>query len=266
MIINMKIAASDFLNTRPLIQGLERVGERLILESPFQCAESLERGEVDFALIPSIEYSRIEGLCIVPGISISSLGPVQSVILFLKKDLRAIKTIAVDERSRTAYNLLKILAKKVFQIEPVYETMAPDLDTMLSQSDGALLIGDQALIEGCRFGGAKIDLGEAWFQFTQLPFTFAFWAGRRTPVTGAVEKFQQAKEEGIRLCPQIARSTNHQVLSEDFVLNYLTRYICFGWSEAHERGLKLFFEWTHAYGYIEKTPELRFYECYSPTL
>src|SRR5574341_1044561 len=257
----LKIAVTDFLNARPLIYGLEKSGAKLFCQSPRDCAQALEHGEVDFALLPSIEYARMNALSIIPGISISSMGPVKSVLLFLKKELSQIQRIAVDQRSRTAASLLKILAHEFFKISPECFEFSPILERRSLEDDAALLIGDHALKEVASFEGSVIDLGEVWDQWTGLPFTYAFWAGRDREIDcETLSRFYEAKEMGTGLRPQIARETVVDRLDSHSILDYLTKNICYDWSFRHEKGLKLFYELAFKNGLIERIPELRFYD------
>jgi len=257
----MKIAVTDFINARPLIQGFAERGVHLMFDSPRGCAQALENGKVDFALIPSIEYVRMEGISIVPGISISSMGPVRSVLLFLKKEISRIQNVAVDQRSRTAASLLKILAKEFFKINPAYSEFSPILEVQSLKDDAALVIGDHALKEVASFKGSVIDLGEVWGQWTGLPFTYAFWVGReRDTDSETLSKFYEAKEMGIRFRSQIAREANIDGLEYPSILDYLTKNICYDWSSLHEKGLKLFYELAFRCNLINSIPHLRFYE------
>jgi chorismate dehydratase len=127
---------------------------------------------------------------IIPDLAIASRGPVASVALFTSRDMRDVRSIALDTSSRTSVALTRIMCARVFGIEPVFEPHGPDLPSMLERADAALLIGDNALFLGggpVRVGhGArerivdvqKIDLGASWTSATGLPFVYAFWAGR----------------------------------------------------------------------------------------
>jgi chorismate dehydratase len=254
----MKIAVTDFINARPLIQGFAERGVQLMFDSPRGCAQALENGTVDFALLPSIEYARMDGISIIPGICVSSIGPVKSVLLFLKKELSQIRNIAVDQRSRTAAALLKILARELFKINPEYLEISPS--TQSPSSDAALVIGDHALKEVSNFKGQVIDLGEVWGQWTQLPFTYAFWVGREASINPeCLAKFYEVKENGMLLRFQIAQETLIDGLGSHEILDYLTKNICYDWSSFHEKGLKLFYEMAFRNHLINRIPDLRFF-------
>lgn len=256
----MKIAASDFLNAQPLIYGLEEPDFSLRLASPKDCAQALSQNEVDIALIPSIEYAKMDNLWVVPDVCISSEGPVCSVLLFLKKQPFETQTIAVDERSRTALTLLKILERHYFESSFQYAQAAADLKVMLQTHDGALLIGDQALKASLDFDGVVIDLGKAWQELTELPFTYAFWAGKNENVArNALIQLIEAKERGLHKIETIAKIHSGEFPLQ-FLLDYLTKNICYDWSLAHEKGLKLFYEMAFRQRLISKIPEIKFYD------
>ena len=54
----IRLGAVSYLNTRPLVHGLERADRRFSLrfDVPARCADLLHANEVDLGLIPSIEY------------------------------------------------------------------------------------------------------------------------------------------------------------------------------------------------------------------
>ena len=60
----LRVSVVEFLNTAPLVWGFTEgplAGKyELSFTVPSQCAEALRRGEADVAIIPSIEYQRID--------------------------------------------------------------------------------------------------------------------------------------------------------------------------------------------------------------
>ncbi len=256
----MKIAASDFLNAKPLTYGLANKDMVMTFASPNACAQALAKGEVDIAMIPSIEYARIKNLSIVPDAVISSKGAVKSVLLFLKGNLSEAQTIAVDPRSKTGFALLKVLEQNYFQRSFKYEVTTQGFDKLLELYDGVLLIGDQALKQSLNFKGQVIDLGQAWQELTNLPFTYAFWAGRSDDIDEtSLIRLIKSKKRGQANIQKIARESVLEI-NEDFVLSYLTQNICYDWTSEHEAGLRLFYEMAFREHLIPKLPDLRWYE------
>ena len=110
-----KIGAVSYLNTKPLVAGLERraTDYELIFDLPSRLADQLARGDLDVALIPVIEAAAHPEYTIVSDACIACHGPVWSVKLFSKVPIAEIKTLALDEGSRTSRALTRIfLANK----------------------------------------------------------------------------------------------------------------------------------------------------------
>ena len=139
--------------------------------------------EIDVGLIPSIESLRGPGpYAIVPGPAVTSRGPVASVAIYTRRELRDIRTIAMDTSSRTSVALSTIMLRRRFHADAEPVPMAPDLDAMLARADAALIIGDIALFLDERASGArKVDLGEEWTAINVHGFI------GDTPITSAAE-------------------------------------------------------------------------------
>lgn len=203
----LRLGAVSYLNVRPLVAGLDRDPDVAIrFDVPSVCARLLGEGAIDLGMVPSITWLDRPGDRIVPGVCIGSDGPVGSVALFTRRDMREARTVALDASSRTSAALVRILCRQQFAIDPVFLTQPPDVLAMLSIADAALLIGDPALfLDHERLGLQKIDLGELWTSMTGLPFVWAFWSGRAgaaTPTT--VDRLQAAAAQGQRSLDAIA--------------------------------------------------------------
>jgi chorismate dehydratase len=77
----LRISLVDFLNARPLTWGLLHQpppGVSVSRDVPSECADKLARGEADVGLIPSIEYQRIPGLRVIPGLGIAASSEVRA--------------------------------------------------------------------------------------------------------------------------------------------------------------------------------------------
>ena len=82
----IRVGAVSYLNAKPLYYRLCEIAPdvRLSMDVPSRLAEQLAAGELDVALIPSVEYLRGagRGYEIIPGFAIAARGPVRSVKLF----------------------------------------------------------------------------------------------------------------------------------------------------------------------------------------
>lgn len=252
----------SFLNTRPLVHALES-GDilhsfDLLYDVPSRCAERLHQGETDIALIPSIEIPRArESYNMVPGIGIASFGPVQSVVLVLKKDPAEVRTLALDANSRASSVLCQIVFEKVYGHRPEVFESPPDLKQMLDRSDAALLIGDSALgLDPRKY--RLLDLGEAWSELTGLPFVYACWTGRPGSAgPDEVKWLTEAKALGVGMISEIARVwAASNLYTSEFYEAYLTRRISYDVGEREREGLRLFYEYAFELGLINRIPQV----------
>jgi len=182
----LRISAISYLNTAPLMWDFEHGESRQKLQEQFDvtytipsaCATALREGAADIGIIPVAAYATIPGLVILPGVAIAALNAVRSILLVSRKHLDEVKTVALDTSSMTSVALCKVLLAKWLGGAREYQSMAPDLETMLDSCDAALLIGDPALLIQRTSYSTVIDLAEEWRKHTGKPFVFAFWAVR----------------------------------------------------------------------------------------
>ena len=261
--MSVRLRAVSYLNTRPLTFSLENnPAFELSYSVPSVCAADLEAGRADLGLIPSIEYARSrEPYCIVPDVAIVSRGEVLTVRLFWRGDLGRVKRIALDTSSRTAAALLHILLREKFRLAPEFADAGPSLGAMLEIADAALLIGDP-VFQFLDTDLDSMDLGQAWTEFSGLPFVYAFWAGRSGVVdSGHVLALKEARLAGEEQAAAIARLyCRDSAGSAEFYERYLTDNISFDLGETEIEGLHTFYRLAQRHGMIEAVPALRFYE------
>ena len=258
----VRLGAVSYLNTRPLVHGLEQSARfSLRFDVPARCAELLHANEVDLGLIPSIEYPGHD-YRIVPDVSIASDGPVASVAIFSKVPTERIQSIALDTSSRTSVALLRVLCARWFEIEPRLVSMAPDLDRMIRECDAALVIGDNALfVDHEALGLEKIDLGEEWIGMTGLPFVYAFWAGRPGVISGAdITALQSARDRGLAATASIGRQLfpTHPAKAER-ADRYLRENVKYALGEPEIAGLRRFYALAAEVGVLTALETPRFY-------
>ena len=171
----LRIGCVRYLNARPLIHGWP--GE-VVLDHPAALCAQIARGELDVALVSSFEFLRNPIYWIVDGISISSAGPVYSVVVAHRGEISQVEEIELDPAAETSVNLLRcVLAER--RLKPrLAERGAPAaLGLARSRPSRAqLLIGDQAIRFRQKHPEYRFwDLGEEWKQIVDLPFVFALW-------------------------------------------------------------------------------------------
>jgi chorismate dehydratase len=172
---DLRIGCVKYANARPLIDGWPGP---VLLDHPAALCDLLSRGELDVALVSSFEFLRDPIYKIVDGASISSVGPVYSVVVAHERNLADVREIALDPASRTSVHLLRCVLREL-QLEPA-TVSASTMASQLSIVSARLLIGDQAIRfrqeNGTRYN--YLDLGEEWTGITSLPFVYALWLVR----------------------------------------------------------------------------------------
>lgn len=253
--MSLVLSCVAFLNALPYVEGLRRLPEpsrpRLFLDPPFRCAERLSRGEVDAALIPSIELARIEGAAAAGDFGIASRHEVRSVLLLARRPLSEIDEVAVDSNSRTSVALLRVLLARVHGIRPRLISMPPAAGPMLDRCGAALLIGDAALTAS-RSGLRAHDLASMWNKLTGMPFVFALWAARdEKKGATAAGILGRALEQGLAVLPEAAAgAASSSGLRREEILDYLTSNIHFRLGTEEKRSLDLFLALCHEEGVI----------------
>jgi chorismate dehydratase len=256
----LRLFVVDFLNAWPLTWGLREdlPGVEVERGTPARCADALARGEADAGLLPVAAWARIPGLRIVPGLSVSCRGPVASVLLLARRPWRQVRTVALDASSRTSSELARLVMAWE-GIEARTREAPPDLAAMLEEAEGALLIGDPAL-QADLSGLKVIDLGEAWWRRTGLPFVFAFWAVREgVDLAGRQSLLQDSAREGMRRRDDLVRHGAATLgLGEERVRTYLSENVRYDLGEPEREGLERFFGEMHRAGRLDGRPALRF--------
>ncbi len=244
-----RIGAVSFLNTVPLIHGLEgREDLRLLRDLPGKLADRLYEGQIDVGLIPVVEYLRGVGGDIVPGICIGAEGPVRSVKVFSKTPIEDAKTIAVDRGSRSSVALLRILLAELFDHRPDLHTVKPRTEDPFADHDSVLVIGDRAM-QIPHEGLMTYDLSSMWYEMTGLPFVFAAWVlsesysepASKPQRSELIELLQAAKADGVEHLHALAREMDgREGLSAVELEQYWRESIRYDMGERELAGLERF--------------------------
>jgi chorismate dehydratase len=242
----LRVGAVNYLNTKPLIERLTDFAPNieLSLDLPSRLADQLAAGELDVGLIPVVEFFRGAGYSFVPNVAIGSRGPVLSVTLFSKVPWEQIRTVALDEGSRTSAALTQILLRKRYGVRSLVQPLPNDASADNLTTDAVLLIGDRAMracLPGYRFA---YDLGEEWTAWTGLPMVFAVWAVRGGVELGEAEAaFHKAKEYGLANAGAIAqREAAALGLDPGFCRRYLSNILRYDLGAAELAGMRKFRE------------------------
>lgn len=263
----LRIGAVSYLNSKPLIEDLAELARdtELILDVPSRLADDLSAGELDVALIPSVEVLRDAEYEIISDACVATHGPVLSVKLFSRVPVGQIRTLALDEGSRTSATLARILLAERFGVRPETELLPLGFSTEDTSADSVLLIGDRAMKPPQERFMASWDLGEEWTQWTGLPFVFAMWAARRDCELGDVEEsLCLSRDRGVDRIADIARREAPKLgVTEELAHDYLAHNLHFTLGSAERAGLRLFQELAVKLGLAPEGVDLVFRHCLS---
>jgi chorismate dehydratase len=263
----IRVGAVSYLNTKPLIYRLEQLAPQaeIVLDYPSRLADALSVGELDVALIPSIEFVHDPGYTIVSDACIGCQGPVLSVKLFFRVPPERVRTLALDEGSRTSAVLAQILLAERFGVRPRLQPLPLGCSLADSSADAVLLIGDRAIHSPPGPFAAVWDLGDEWRRFAELPFVFAMWVAREgVDLAGVDLALSEARDAGVAHLELIAAAEAAPLgLSQPECLGYLRDNLHFRLGEDELRGLAKYYEYAARHDLAPAGVELDFYDCKS---
>ena len=221
----LRIGSVSYLNAKPLIYGLDEAEDvELRLDVPSRLVAGLRDARYDVALLPVIDYQRLENLCLVPSGGIGCDGSTLTVRIFSKKPIEQIKSLACDTDSHTSVALARVIFGERYGRCPEFVDLVHGDDRPV---DARLLIGDKVVCEEPPGFDHQIDLGHAWKELTGLPFVFAIWTARKGVDLGDLpQRLERARAEGLAHVDElIERYAIPRGWPAGMALQYLTVYL-----------------------------------------
>lgn len=174
-----------------------------------------------------------------------------------------IKTLALDEGSRTSCALVRVLLDRQFGVHPVCSPLSIHDDWRTAQSDAVMIIGDRAMKANDPEFPFVWDLGEAWSQWTGKPFVFAVWAARSDADLDRLDRvLSLSRDCGVRELSRIAADQAPIYdLSDDECLRYLRENLHFNLGVEEKSGMDLFFQNAAELLLIPQLFQLQFHDC-----
>ncbi len=259
----IKLGRISYTNAWPIFHHFDpsalSVPTELHSDMPATLNRKLRAGEIDMAAISSYAYGiSSDSYYLLPNLSVSSFGRVQSILLFLKSPLEKVihGKIALTTTSATSVNLLKIIMEKFYGGKPTYEDAEPSLEKMLENADAALLIGDHAIRASWTNHGYRVlDLGEVWNVWTGQWMTYALWAvhmetAHRYPeaISGIYEGLIESKHQSSRdIAPVITKALSQIGGTSEYWHHYFSN-LCHDFGPEQQKGLQLYFRYAKELG------------------
>jgi chorismate dehydratase len=243
----LRIGCVKYLNARPLIRGWPT---DVVLDHPSALCARLSRGELDIALVSSFEFLRNPIYRIVDGISISSDGPVYSVVLAHIGELSDVEQIELDPAAETSGNLLRCLLGEL-KLQPRFvatSTSSP------AKGTARLLIGDQAI----RFRQEHAnrfqfwDLGEQWKKLVGLPFVYALWLVRPEVAhpKSIADRLRALRDKNLANMDKLI--ADEKEFDRSFCDRYYRQHLRFSFGEREKEGLRAFHQLCQKHDLLPK--------------
>tara|TARA_B000000477_G_scaffold119826_1_gene120643 strand:- start:251 stop:1054 length:804 start_codon:yes stop_codon:yes gene_type:complete len=251
------IGRVSFSNCDPIFDGIDPKWT-ILSAPPAWLTGHIMRRDCIAAPIPSADYaSNSDELMLLPDIGIVSNGKVGSVLLFGNRPIENMRDIALPTDSSTSKVLLSWIVKNR-GLDPKFIETGPDINSMLEKCDGALLIGDRAILASISHPElVRMDLGAEWTKVTGLPMVFGVFVARRDSSkdilrhahSEMIKQVELFENDQIWRSSVISRTAKKLGFPEDRVADYFRSEVRNRMSQDDIDGLLLFLE--EACGMVE---------------
>lgn len=251
------IGRVSFSNCDPIFDGIDPKWT-ILSAPPAWLTGHIMRRDCIAAPIPSADYaSNSDELMLLPDIGIVSNGKVGSVLLFGNRPIENMRDIALPTDSSTSKVLLSWIVKNR-GLDPKFIETGPDINSMLEKCDGALLIGDRAILASISHPElVRMDLGAEWTKVTGLPMVFGVFVARRDSSkdilrhahSEMIKQVELFENDQIWRSSVISRTAKKLGFPEDRVADYFRSEVRNRMSQEDIDGLLLFLE--EACGMVE---------------
>ena len=271
----LRIGCVKYLNARPLVHGWE--GE-VDFDHPSALCSKLSAGKLDVALVSSFEFLRNPIYRIVDDVSISSDGPVYSVVVAHRGNISDIEVIELDPASETSVNLLRCLLPELrlnLRLAQHKTGLSPVVAYSGADRRAQLLIGDQAIRFRQKYADkfSFWDLGEQWQKLIGLPFVYALWLVRPEVADSnqVADRLRHVRDENLAHLDHVIEDAvaeggllrrssgakaddpgQQKALNREFLSRYYREYLRFGLGKREKEGLRTFAKLCSAHNLIPK--------------
>ena len=240
----IKVLAISYLNSMPFIYGLKQSelfkGIDLSVAYPSKVAEDIMSNKVDIALVPVVVLNQLNDYEIISDFCIGAESSVDSVCLYSHVPINEIATISLDYQSRTSVELLKLLLRDYWKVNPKLNLSNADDSLEIKENNAALVIGDKSFVLNGKYPYVY-DLAKVWNIMTGLPFVFACWISTKKLKDKFLLEFNDALKFGINNIPQALRRESLQ--NDDFNHeNYLNNKISYYYDLRKKQAMRIFLE------------------------
>lgn len=271
--MSLSVGRISYANCAPFFHYLAAAGfaGEIVDGVPAQLNRLLAEGAIDISPSSSFEYARNwREYLLLPGHSISSIGPVGSVLLFSPHPLAALDgvEISITGESATSINLLTVLLRELAGCrEVVLNKRAETGEALIAEGGSVLLIGDRAMRarQNPPSGTCVYDLGALWYLLTGLPFVFALWIVRRDAAADKapalarfVGQLAASRQRAFEDLSRLAQVAPEKSWYGEQQLQSYWRQMSYDLDPWHLQGLEVFFSLCLKHQLLTELPEIHF--------
>tara|TARA_Y100001936_G_scaffold37387_1_gene35536 strand:+ start:1229 stop:2020 length:792 start_codon:yes stop_codon:yes gene_type:complete len=245
--IKMKkiLGTVPFINCHPLNYAIDSSSLKLLYSVPSNLLNLLKKEKVNLSLLPIADHIENSSIYSLENKCISSIGKVDSVILISNTELKNIENLYLDTRSKSSNLLTRIIFNEFLDLAPNLKTFSPSKNIKIENNSGYVVIGDLGLeITYASPIGLKIyDLGEIWFNETNLPFTFASYNYIEKPNSILIKNLENSYNDGVKNINHIVENIYENKLinlEKKIIEKYLSERIVYEFSKKHKEGIDLY--------------------------
>ena len=176
--MTVTVARIPFMYAEPFYNDMERRGLQLREFLPSGLASALRSGEIDAGPVSLVDTFKLEDqFQPISGFCVSTMEKSRSVLFYSQRPIEELTRarVGVTSEAGTSLQLLQVLLQAKHNVQPeAYVSMEDTYDAFLVTDDQAL-----RQRRGARGYPHRYDLGEEWFQWTNLPFVYSRWIARK---------------------------------------------------------------------------------------
>ncbi|TVM35891.1 menaquinone biosynthetic enzyme MqnA/MqnD family protein [Oceanidesulfovibrio marinus] len=277
--ISMKLGRIGYLNVLPIYEPIESgdpdvLGDldfEIVSGPPSYLNDRMAAGELPISSMSSVEYGRRhEQYLLIPDLGIGSRGPVQSVLLLSRKPIKELNGggILVSAQTHTSATLLRMLLADHYGLDSLRYTTGNATAVLESgeRPQAILCIGDEALtLRRHPDYPVRLDLGEAWREWTGLPFIFGLWGVSRkafqeqpAQLRAAARALLASKRAGVAKLPSLLPAVSQTTgMTVDELTDYFAGLV-YDLGPEELDGLRAFYAALARHGIIDSAPALEF--------
>ena len=254
----LRLGTVPYCNAWPLTYYLANELPGVIVSEwlPSDMRLRLMAHHLDLALMPVAELMNLSQGKIISDCCIGCRGPVWSVRLVSTVPLSQIKTISLDDASRSSAMLSELMLRHFFGVSPEKFRLSASKPLNACKTDALVVIGDRALaFEPGDHWKYRIDLGELWQEKTGLPFIFAAWITCSPSVwnrSGLADSLQSARNRGVEAIDSILdeKETNGVSfpVSREPMKRYFSQAVLYTIDDQGQQAIQSFFDLAVLHG------------------